>query len=78
MDRMLKEYREYCKVFIDDVIIFSDIFKDYIEYLNSVFSLFQEKNIGFNIEKSFIGYLFIELLRFYIDVLDIHSIEDYI
>jgi len=73
---MLKEYREYCRAFIDDMMIFSDFFKDYIEHLNSVFSLFQKKNIGFNIEKSFIGYLFVELLRFYIDVLDIYFTED--
>jgi hypothetical protein len=76
IDRMLKEHREYCRVFIDDITIFSDSFKNYVEHLNSVFSLFQEKNIGFNIEKSFIGYPFIKLLEFYIDALDIHSTKD--
>jgi len=72
----LKEYREYCKVFIDDITIFSDFFKDYIEYLNFIFFLFQEKNIRFNTEKSFIGYSSVELLRFYIDMLKIYSTED--
>ncbi len=73
---MLKEYREYYKVFIDNITIFSDFFKDYIEYLNSVFFLFQEMNMGFNTEKSFIGYPFIKLLGFYIDVLKIYSIKN--
>ncbi len=76
IDQILKKHREYCKAFIDDITIFSDSFKNYIEYLNSVFSLFQKKYIGFNVEKSFIKYLFIELLGFYIDVLNIHSIEN--
>ncbi len=78
IDRTLKKHREYCRVFIDDITIFSDFFKNYIEYLNSVFSLFQKKNIGFNIEKSFIGYPSIELLKFYIDILGIHFTEDHI
>ncbi len=76
IDRILKKYCKYYRTFIDDITIFSDSFKDYIEYLNSIFSLFQEKNIGFNIKKSFIGYLFIELLGFYIDALRMYFIED--
>jgi len=44
--------------------------------LNFIFFLFQEKNIRFNTEKSFIGYSSVELLRFYIDMLKIHSTED--
>ncbi len=76
MDWTLKEHCKYCRIFIDDVTIFSDSFKDYIEHLNSVFSLFQEKNIGFNIKKSFIGYPSVELLGFYIDTLRMHSTED--
>ncbi len=78
IDWILKESREYYKTFINNITIFSDSFKDYIEYLNSVFFLFQEKNIRFNTEKSFIGYLFIELLKFHIDTLRIYSTEDYI
>ncbi len=76
IDRTLKKYREYCKVFIDNITIFSNFFKDYFEYLNSVFSLFQKKNIGFNIKKSFIRYPSIKLLGFHVDTLNIHSIED--
>jgi len=32
--------------------------------------------MGFNIEKSFIGYPFVELLGFYVDMLGMYSIED--
>ncbi len=56
--------------------MFSNIFKDHRKYLKTIFSLFEEKNININPEKSYIGYLFIELLSFYIDILNIYSTED--
>ncbi len=46
------------------------------KYLETVFSLFEEKNININLEKSFIDYLSVELLGFYIDTFDIHFTED--
>ena len=58
------------------MIIFSDTFKDYSKHLKTVFSLFEEKSININLNKSFIGYLSVELFDFYIDTLDIHSTED--
>ncbi len=76
IDRTLKLYRKYYCVFIDDVVIFSNIFKDYSKYLGTVFSLFEEKSISINPEKSFIGYLSIEFFGFYVDVFGIHFIED--
>jgi hypothetical protein len=76
MDQTLKLYRKYCYIFIDDMVIFSDIFKDYNKYLGTVFSLFEEKNININPEKSFIGYPSVELFGFYVDALGMHSTED--
>ena len=58
------------------MVIFSNIFNDHIEYLEDIFFLFQEKNISINPEKSYIGYPTIELLKYYIDALEIYSIED--
>ena len=78
IDRTLKLYCKYYRVFIDDVVIFSDTFKDYNKYLRTVFSLFEEKNININLKKLFIGYLSVELFGFYIDVFGIYFTEDYI
>ncbi len=52
------------------------MFNNYIEHLKDIFSLFREKNININLKKSYIGYLTVELLGYYIDVLKIYSIED--
>ena len=76
IDWTLKLYYKYCRIFIDDVVIFSNIFKDHSKYLGTVFSLFEEKSININSEKSFIGYFSVELLGFYIDTFGIYFIED--
>ena len=73
---MLKIYNDYYRAFINDIIIFLDIFNDYIKHLKDIFSLFREKNININLKKSYIGYPTVELLGYYIDVLRIYSIED--
>jgi len=73
---MLKVYNDHYRIFIDDIIIFLDIFNDYIEHLEDIFSLFRKKNISINLKKSYIGYLTVELLKYYIDVLEIYSMED--
>jgi len=77
INRTLKAYNDYYRVFIDNVVIFLDIFNNHIEHLKDIFSLFREKNISINLEKSYIKYPIIELLRYYIDVLKIYSIEDW-
>src|SRR6266699_1347498 len=58
------------------MVIFSDTFNNYIEYLKDIFSLFQEKNISINLKKSYIRYPTVELLRYYIDILEIYFIKD--
>ncbi len=75
MDRTLEKHRSYCRAFIDDVIIFSDSCEDHCRHLHACFSLFQEKNMGFSPEKSFIAYPSVELLGFYVDALGMHSTE---
>ena len=76
INRTLKVYNNYYRTFIDNIIIFSNTFNNYIKYLEDIFSLFQEKNININPEKSYIGYQIVELLGYYIDVLEIYSIEN--
>ena len=75
IDRTLEKHRSYCRAFIDNVIVFSNSYKDHCWHLHTCFSLFQEKNIGFSPKKSFIVYPSVELLGFYIDTLGIYSIE---
>ena len=72
----MKTYSDHYRTFIDDIIIFSDTFNDYIKHLEDIFSLFREKNININLKKSYIRYPMVELLEYYIDTLKIHSTEN--
>ena len=67
MDKLLAPAATYCKAFIDDIIIFSDILNNYIRYLEDMFSLFKNRDIALSPAKLFVGYPFIKLLGFYID-----------
>ncbi|AEO69612.1 uncharacterized protein THITE_2053570, partial [Thermothielavioides terrestris NRRL 8126] len=55
--------------FIDDIVIYLDDAEDYIRYLNTIFSLFADKNIALSLTKLYIGYLSVELFSFYVDSL---------
>jgi hypothetical protein len=67
MDQLLKEYKTFCRAFIDDIMVFSNSFKDHIKYLETVFQLFTNKNIAISPKKSFVKYPSMELLGFYVD-----------
>ncbi|AEO68664.1 uncharacterized protein THITE_2052832, partial [Thermothielavioides terrestris NRRL 8126] len=65
-------------IFIDDIIIFSDITDKYTKYLETIFSLFEKRNISIILAKSYIIYPSIELLSFYVDRFGLTNIEHYI
>lgn len=69
MDRLFRSHSHYCRAFIDDIIIFSNTYDDHVKHLNTIFGLFQERNIAMSPKKSFIGYPSVELLGFRVDSL---------
>jgi hypothetical protein len=62
MDSVLRPYKTYARCYINDIIIFSKIFKDYIEYLDKIFDLFDTLSIILKGFKVYLGYLLIILL----------------
>jgi len=66
MDRLLLKH-PYCRAFIDDIVIYSDMKGDHLQHLATIFSLFQSKNLSTAPKKSFIGYPGVELLGFRVD-----------
>ncbi|AEO64502.1 uncharacterized protein THITE_2037951, partial [Thermothielavioides terrestris NRRL 8126] len=65
-------------IFIDNIIIFSDIVDKYTKYLETIFNLFKKNNISIALAKSYIVYPSIELLSFYINRFGLTNIEYYI
>ena len=74
MDRLLDDHKEYCRAFIDDIVVFSETEDDHIRHLATIFDLFVSKNIAFSPQKSHLGYPSIELLGFKVDSLSIATI----
>jgi hypothetical protein len=62
IDSVLRSYKTYTRYYINDIIIFSKIFKDYIEYLDKIFNLFDTLSITVKGFKVYLGYLLIILL----------------
>jgi len=46
IDRLLRAHQAFARAYIDNIVIFSAIMEDYIQYLRTVFSLFVKFNIS--------------------------------
>jgi hypothetical protein len=62
IDSVLRSYKIYARCYIDDIVIFSKIFEDYIEYLDKIFDLFDTLSIILKGPKAYLEYLLIILL----------------
>ena len=66
IDEIFKKY-SYAKIYIDDVIVFSNFLKKHLNYLNTVFKLFQNWNITLKAMKIYFDYFSVFLLNQKID-----------
>jgi hypothetical protein len=63
VDIILRSYRQFAYYYVDDIIIFFKIFEEYIEYLNTIFELFNRIGIIFKDLKIYLDYSSIILLE---------------
>jgi hypothetical protein len=63
MDKTLRAYAAFARAFMDDIVIYSRTLDDHVRHLKAILQLFQDARYIFNLDKSFIGYFSIELLR---------------
>ena len=73
MDELLRLRWHFCCAFINDIVVFSDTFDDYVKHFDDVFGLFTSKNILISPEKLYLGYPLVELLGFYVDSLGLST-----
>jgi len=71
IDSILRFYKSFARYYIDDIIIFSKIFEEYIEYLDIILGLFDRLGITIKGVKIFLNYLSIILLGQRINKFDI-------
>ena len=55
-DNLLRDYRHFVRVYIDDFVIFSKTLEEHLEHLEKLFSRCAEKRLHLGPKKSFIGY----------------------
>ncbi|AEO57335.1 hypothetical protein MYCTH_2061788, partial [Thermothelomyces thermophilus ATCC 42464] len=70
------KYYHFIRVYINDIIIFSKIEEEYLEYLYTIYKILNKAYIHISITKSFIGYLAIRLLRYIVNGKGITKTDD--
>lgn len=76
MDTLLEPHKDYCRAFIDDIVIFSGSEEEHFAHLSTIFELFSELGISISAKKSFLAYPSVELLGFRVDAFGLSTTTD--
>ena len=76
IDNMLRSCRDYARVYVNDIVIFSKILSKHLNHLHSIFDLLDIKEITLSLKKSFLDYSTITLLDQKIDAFELTTIAD--
>lgn len=75
MDKILRKYKDFCRCFIDDIVIFSDSSEEHAKHLDTILAVFDKLKLCLSGTKSFIGYESVELLGHQVDALGMSTTE---
>ena len=75
MNKTLRDFKNFCRVYIDNIVLFFKIFDDHVEYFRRLFVKLVELRNILNLKKTFLNYSNITLLEQKIDVFDFSTIE---
>ncbi len=59
INRILQQQRLYIKVYINDIVIFFNMLKEYLNHLDNIFNILNKIKICFLLKKFYLTYLFI-------------------
>jgi len=59
---MLRFYRDYARVYVNNIVIFNKILKEHVKHLHAMFKLLNSKDITLLSKKLYLDYLIIILL----------------
>ena len=63
IDVILRQYRVFARVYIDDIVVFNKILKKHLKHLTKMFELFRRLNIALKSFKTFLKYFIVVLLE---------------
>ena len=69
IDRILRSFRYFCRVYIDDIVIFFTSLEKHLKHLNLVFQVLSDMNIHLTSAKAFLEYPSVQLLDQHVDIL---------
>ena len=69
INKILRPYRHFCRVYIDNIVIFFTSLKKHLSHLRLIFSTFKKINIHLFLRKFFFDYSFVQFLSQKVDVL---------
>lgn len=76
IDSLLREYRNFARAYIDNIIVFSNLLDEHLAHLNKAFALFQRVNIAIKPSKTFLGFPSVALLGQQVDSLGLSTTKE--
>ncbi len=76
IDIILRDMKNFCSAFIDDITIFSITLEKHLMHLISMFQRLLEYDIKLNSAKIFLNFLSIALLDQHVDEFEFHAVKD--
>ena len=76
MDKVLEPHKAYAKCYVDNVIIFSDTFKEHVKHVHAVLSIFASLGMTLSPDKCHVAYHSIELLGHKVDRFGLSTLKE--
>ena len=76
IDRILRPFRQFCRAYVDDIVIFSSSEEEHIQHLQQIFKALDEVNVTLSPRKSFLNYPSVRLLGQKVDALGLATAEE--
>ena len=73
INNILRDYKKFCRAYIDDIIIFSKILNEHQKHLNAIFNLFNRLYIKNFFIKSFLEYFSVQLLKLKVNAFELST-----
>ena len=76
IDLILRNFKKFCRIYIDDIVIFSKTFEEHVEHLHQIFELFTNLNISLSLTNFFFDYFTVQLLKLGVDVFELFTSKE--
>lgn len=76
MDNLLQEFHEFCRIYINNMIVSSITLAEYIEHLGCILKKLKDHNISLSLIKAYISFPSVKLLDCHVNSLGLSTLEE--